>query len=105
MNPNLNFNYLNGASAKKGCGVTFLGDFWYFGDENKVSLIMVVSSLNFGLNVKLSSLKASKVVGCDLVRQTDLAFQFNHGSCNAFNEPVPKVLLCFDEDENRLCHT
>ena len=49
--------------------------------------------------------KVSKVIGCNLVRLTDLDFKFSHGSCNTFTEPEPKVLLCFDEDNARQCHT
>ena len=30
-------NYLGGATADNGCGVTFMGEFWYFGDDQKVS--------------------------------------------------------------------
>ena len=51
------------------------------------------------------SFQVSKVIGCQLVRQKDLRFKFDHGSCNTFIEPTPKVLLCFDEDETQLCHT
>ena len=33
------FKYLSDASADNGCGVTFMGEFWYFGDNTKVSRI------------------------------------------------------------------
>ena len=49
--------------------------------------------------------KVSKVIGCQMVRQKDMDFTFNHGSCNAFLEPTPKILLCFDENNERECHT
>ena len=42
INQNLNFNYLNGATAVNGCGVTFMGEFWYFGDDKKVSPVYIV---------------------------------------------------------------
>ena len=33
----LRFNYQREATADNGCGVTFMGEFWYFGDDTKVS--------------------------------------------------------------------
>ena len=50
-------------------------------------------------------IQVSKVIGCELVKQKDLDFKFSHGSCNTFIEPNPKVLLCFDEDNDRQCYT
>ena len=36
--------------------------------------------------------KASKIVGCELVRQADMPFDFDRGFCNTFDE---KALMCF----------
>ena len=33
------FKYLSDATADNGCSVTFMGEFWYFGDDTKVSCI------------------------------------------------------------------
>ena len=42
MIPNLNFTDFKDmddkAPSDNGCGATFLGQFWYFGDDSKVSL-------------------------------------------------------------------
>ena len=45
----------------------------------------------------------SKIVGCSLVRQKDLPFDFDSGACNVFNQPQPKVFLCFDFNEKQKC--
>ena len=37
INENLAFGYGDGATAYHGCGATLNGEFWYFGDGNKVS--------------------------------------------------------------------
>ena len=34
------FKYLSDATADNGCSVTFMGEFWYFGDDTKVSCIL-----------------------------------------------------------------
>ena len=39
FNPNPDFEYMDGALAQNGCGVTYMGEFWYFGDDEKVSFI------------------------------------------------------------------
>ena len=49
--------------------------------------------------------QASKIVGCKLERQTDLIFDFYYGACNTYNQPEPKVLLCFDSTNSQQCHT
>ena len=84
--------------AENGCGITFMGEFWYFGDNEKVSCISI-------LDLDLRQFQVSKVIGCQLVRQMDMDFKFNHGSCNTFIQPSPKILLCFDENNERECHT
>ena len=38
------FQYAEEAPAANGCGVTFMGEFWYFGSVNKVSLNYFLSS-------------------------------------------------------------
>ena len=86
-----------------------MGQFWYFGDGTQVSLIRIIGCsydssktinkcyLRFYIiyyTENYLSIKVHKVIGCELVKQTDLEFKFNHGSCNSFLEPNPKVLLC-----------
>ena len=51
------------------------------------------------------SLKVSKIVGCQMLRQSDMIFEFYKGSCNTFTEPEPKVLLCFDLNKSQACFT
>ena len=36
------------------------------------------------------------MVGCELVRQSNLPFDFTLGACNTFSSPEEKILLCFD---------
>ena len=50
-------------------------------------------------------LKASKIIGCRLERQSDLSFEFTYGTCNTFVQPTPRVLLCFPYTDANLCHT
>ena len=47
--------------------------------------------------------KASKIVGCKMIRQFDLPFDFSLGSCNTFQVPDEKVLMCFSESSKN-CH-
>lgn len=86
--------------SDNGCGATFMGQFWYFGDDSKVSLTWIQMLFN---NCRI--IKVSKVIDCQLVRQKDLDFQFSHGSCNTFMKPKPRVLLCFDEVDDKKCYT
>ena len=55
--------------------------------------------------------KLSKIIGCKLERVADLSFNFTGGSCNSFENPEPRILICFgNESENvfdneKLCQT
>ena len=49
--------------------------------------------------------KVSKIDGCQLVRQADMEFDFYIGSCQSFDQPTPKILLCFDYSHTSECHT
>ena len=41
-----------------------------------------------------------------MVRQADdMDFDFYKGACQTFTDPEPVVLLCFDYNDNRACHT
>ena len=92
MNDGLDFEYGEGAKAYRGCGVTFRGEFWYFGGG--------------GQRGSPERRQASKVVGCKLTRQFDLSFDFMQGSCNTFADPEPRVLLCFEaKTPYNECHT
>ena len=77
-----------------------MGEFWYFGQGTAVSI-----SLPFFINLTQLFFKASKIIGCELVRQRDMPFSFSYGSCNTFLEPNPKVLLCFDDENVKSCNT
>ena len=48
--------------------------------------------------------KAAKVVGCEMIRQSDLPFDFDRGSCNTFEVPEEKALMCFSKNDLRSCH-
>ena len=60
------------------------------------------------LPVILNIFKASRIEGCKLVRQQDLPFDLERGSCNTFRQPTEQVLLCFHFQRSsgaRICHT
>ena len=48
--------------------------------------------------------QVSKIVGCEMVRQNDMPFDFYYGSCNSFAQPKPRILLCFDNNHPTECH-
>ena len=39
-----------------------------------------------------------------MVKQYDLPFNFDRGSCNTFEMPEEKVLMCFSQDSSKSCH-
>ena len=47
----------------------------------------------------------SKIVGCQLLRQPDMAFDLSYHSCNTFAEPTSKILLCLDDSNAKDYHT
>ena len=49
--------------------------------------------------------QVSKIVGCEMVRQNDMTFDFYLGSCNSFAQPKPRILLCFDDKRSSECNT
>ena len=100
VNDDLDFNYESGLDIKEGCGVTLRGQFWYFGNQNKprqASFEIKISKINHHF-------KAAKIVGCEMVRQSDLPFNFDRGACNTFEVPEEKVLMCFSNDNRKSCH-
>ena len=60
------FHYGLDTSVVDGCGVTFRGEFYYFGGRRS------------------NSTQISKIIGCDLTKQGDLTFAFIQGACNTF---------------------
>ena len=101
VNDDIDFNYESGANPVHGCAVSLRGRMWYFGgygaqDIRQVSKEVILPKLNL-------ILKASKVVGCKMTRQSDLPFDFYGGSCNTFAVPEEKVLMCFSEDSRKSC--
>ena len=106
VNADLNFEYGDDtamATVYTGCGATLHNEFWYFGSGSSLYKRQVKLQ-KCPLNIYLI-FQANKIVGCKLERQTDMNFNFGYGSCNTFNEPNQKVLLCFDYDNSRECHT
>ena len=80
--------------------MTLRGQFWYFGihsDKRQVTLEIMISKINYRF-------KAAKVVGCEMIRQSDLPFDFDRGSCNTFEVPEEKVLMCFGLKSTKNCH-
>ena len=100
VNDDLDFRYGSGLDIKQGCGVTIRGQFWYFGNHmsNRQVLFEII------ILIRNYYFKAAKVVGCEMIRQSDLPFNFDRGSCNTFQVPEEKVLMCFSEDSRKSCH-
>ena len=46
----------------------------------------------------------SKIIGCELVAQANLAFDFHAGACNTYGSSDEKALMCFDSDSSKECH-
>ena len=61
------FRYGLDTSVVDGCGVTFRGEFYYFGGRRP------------------DSTQISKIIGCDLTKQGDLTFEFIKGACNTLH--------------------
>ena len=66
----------------------------------------ILQSLKF-LVVNQSSFifQVIKFEGCNLVKFADMPFDLDAGSCNSFELPTPKVLLCFYYYQPQKCHT
>ena len=81
-----------------------MGEYWYFGGEVSANRRQVIRFSTddpiFNWNIKVS-----KIDGCQLVRQADMEFDFYIGSCQSFDQPTPKILLCFDYYHTTECHT
>ena len=89
--------------AHYGCGTTFLGQFWYFGGSDYFGTLRQVKEAD--QEQSKTYVQASKIEGCELVRQFDLPFDFHRGFCETFLQPVEQVLFCFDENSQQACHT
>ena len=50
-------------------------------------------------------IKVSQIENCQMTRIGELPFKYSWGSCNTFLEPNPRVLLCFNRDDPKVCHT
>ena len=78
-----------------------MDQFWYFGGSVSANNRQVNSFHIFFY--EMTFFKVSKISGCQLVRQNDMSFNFDQGSCNSFARPTPKILLCFGSGTD--CHT
>ena len=100
MNDDLDFEYGTGTEAQWGCGVSLKGQFWYLGGfSNKRQ---VKKHIKFKHNFTI--FKMSKIIGCQLVAQPDLPFNFYAGACNTFRPSDEKALMCFDYTIYKKCH-
>ena len=106
INENLAFKYEDGTTAYAGCGATLNGEFWYFGgdgNDKNVSLSLIYFRI---CNLCFTFFQTvSKIVGCQLKKQSDMAFELSYPACNTFFEPTSQVLLCFHEYDDKLCHS
>ena len=112
VNDDLGFEYEEETSVRYGCSATLHDEFWYFGGLDttlrQVSDFALGTELNYVHSFDYKNdwyFQASKIVNCELKRQSDLEFDFYGGSCNSFTHPEPKILLCFDYEHSKECHT
>merc|ERR1712136_493569 len=82
------FEYGSGTAVHMGCGASIYDEFWYSGGDSPSQRRQL-----------------SKIVGCKLIRQADMSFNFRAGSCNTFMHPKPRILLCFGDQSEKQCHT
>ena len=101
MNDDLDFEYGSGTEARKGCGVSLKGQFWYLGGESYQRQVKNTYKIH---TLFLTFSKVSKIIGCQLIAQPDLPFNFDAGSCNTFRPSDEKALMCFDYNNNKECH-
>ena len=59
---------------------------------------------NIYLTVIKTFIKVSQIENCQMTRIGDLPFDYKWGSCHTFLEPNPRVLLCFNRDDPKVCH-
>ena len=106
INENLSFEYGNGTTAVDGCGATLNGEFWYFGgSRNNKNVSLSLTDVRI-YNLFLTFFQTvSKIVGCQLEKQSDMDFNLTYPACNTFLEPTPKVLLCFHYWDDQACHS
>ena len=107
-NQNLAFKYGPETTAFRGCGASLNGEFWYFGGGSFTYSNVSLSLFDFRIyNLLLTFFQTvSKIVGCQLVKQTNMAFDLFYPACNTFLEPDPKVLLCFSSSgSHKACHS
>ena len=68
VNDDLDFDFGLGATADFGCGVTFMDQYWYFGDQNKVNIVFLfllkMTRHNDGSNV-LNFFRSAKLWDAD----------------------------------------
>ena len=62
------------------------------------------TSINLPNDLYVNKFKVLKIIGCELVPQNDLTFDFEGGACNSFIRPEHMVLLCFDFAHAAECH-
>ena len=59
------FEYLDDSSAAdNGCGATFMGQFWYFGDNRKVSSILINAKSHLWNSRRVPTLQT--IIDCTL---------------------------------------
>ena len=117
MDDDLSFEYGEETDANCGCGAILMGEMWYFGGAYNMRQVYLFKLFRFLIIIMVHYVKndmeyliyyifkVSKIEGCKLVRQKNLDFDFQHGSCNSFIEPTSRILLCFSQNDPKVCHT
>ena len=103
LNDDLDFKYGHETEAYCGCAVSLKGQFWYLGGSSSNKRRVKKNSKIFFANFILY-FKITKIIGCELVAQGDLPFEFLRGSCSTFSVPEEKALMCFDYSNTQECH-
>ena len=87
MNQNLQIEIGSNMQINAGCAATLFGQMWYFGSGSDPRQVI-------------------KFEGCKMIELTDkLTFEFNAGSCQSFESPISKILLCFSYLDPQICYT
>ena len=93
---------------RMGCAVTLRGQMWYLGgfhsQMNEYKRQVSLKAICTKIIKKIFILKKYKIVGCEMIRQSDMPIEFAEGSCNLFEVPEEKALLCFSRDSGKRCH-
>ena len=111
MDQNLDFEI--GYDIKYGCSAILMDQMMYIGGSGIRK--KQVCCLKFSHQTRVPSqrtlvsvsiyLKLLKLDGCRMIKQADLPFDASYPACNSFEETIPRILICFNYYDPKVCHT